>query len=82
MWALLMGIVHDMDSFFSLHHYQDAQEWQYAEFTKRLKMLATLIYADKAQGRYIKQVDHLQASIWSSPYPNLVNYHVKEAQNE
>ena len=54
MWALMMGIAHDRDSFFSLHRYQDANEWEYGEVLKRLRMMATLIYAERAQGRYIK----------------------------
>jgi hypothetical protein len=54
MWALLMGVIHDRDNFFSLHCYQNSEEWQYAEITKRLQMLATLIYAEYVKGKYIK----------------------------
>ena len=45
-------------------------------------MLATLIYAERAQGRYIKQVHPLHASIWSSPNYTRINYHAREAINE
>ena len=82
MWALLMGIAHDRDSFFSLQCYQDANEWEYGEVLKRLRMLATLIYAERAQGRYIKQVQPLPACIWSTPNHTRINYHAREAINE
>ena len=81
MWALLMGIAHDRDSFFSLWCYQDANEWDYGEVLKRLRMLATLIYAEKVNGRYIKQVHPLPACIWSNPDHTRINYQVREAMN-
>jgi hypothetical protein len=45
-------------------------------------MLATLIYAERAQGRYIKQVHPLHANIWSSPNHTRINYQAREAINE
>ena len=44
-------------------------------------MLATLIYAEKVNGRYIKQVHPLPACIWSNPDHTRINYQVREAMN-
>ena len=37
LWALLMGVVHSKEGFFSLSRYRDAPNWTYGEVTKRLK---------------------------------------------
>ena len=37
LWALLMGVVHCDEGFFSLSNYRAAKNWTYGEITKRLK---------------------------------------------
>ena len=65
LWALLMGVVHCHEGFFSLTNYRDAPNWTYGEVTKRLKYLATLIHAREAGGYYIKEAKELAVDIVS-----------------